>query len=206
MPDHYIIGFRAACLRALVYILAVGALMQGVYYEALHLPGSRFAEASFTELAQSMLLAASAVLLLYVRQVLPTLSLLMLAFLLASLIREQDAWLDANVFDGAWQVLVSLVVLPSLFVVMRRHHAFVIEFEGYANSFSFGLFAAGFLTTYVFSRLFGRSEMWVAILDEGYARTFKDAAEEVTELFGFALILFAVIELVLLARRWARQR
>ncbi|TLF51601.1 hypothetical protein FEI13_07980 [Halomonas urmiana] len=201
------IDFRATSLRALLYIILIGLLMQGVMIEALGLEGQRFSERGFVEPAQSLLLAGSTGLALYVRLTSPRLthvSLLLLALPLASLIREQDAWLDAWVFDGAWQTLVALLVLPVLFVVIRSRHAFAREFERYANSFSFGLFAAGFLTTYVYSRLFGRSEMWQAILGEAYLRTFKDAAEEVTELFGYTLLFFAMIELVLLVRRWRR--
>lgn len=203
------IGFAATCLRAALYILLIAGIAQGVYYEALYLPESRFSERGFTELAQSGLLALSTLLLLYVRfglHALPQVSLLLLAFVASSLVREQDAHLDSHVFDGAWQLLVALIILPSLYSVIRQRRAFVAQFAGYANSLSFGLFAAGFLTTYVFSRLYGRSEMWQAILREDYVRTFKDAAEEVVELFGYALILIAMIELALLARRWALAR
>jgi hypothetical protein len=203
------IGFAATCLRASLYILLVAGIIQGVYYEALYLPETRFSERGFTELAQSGLLALATLLLLYVRlglRELPQVSLLLLAFVASSLVREQDALLDARVFDGAWQLLVALIILPSLYGVIRHRREFAAQFAGYANSLSFGLFAAGFLTTYVFSRLYGRSEMWQAILREDYARTFKDAAEEVVELFGYALILIAMIELALLARRWALAR
>ena len=133
-------------------------------------------------------------------------ALLMFGLLFASLIREQDVHLDTHVFDGAWQLLVSLTLLPILAAVIRRRRRFVAELAAYANSFSFGLFAAGFLTTYVFSRLYGRTEKWQALLQENYVRAFKDAAEEVVELFGYALLLIAVIELALLARRWALAR
>ncbi|MFC3284713.1 hypothetical protein [Litchfieldella rifensis] len=204
-PSRNTISFRATCLRALLYILFVTALMQGVDYEARDLSETHFTEIGFTEFTQTLLLALGVALLLYVRQVLkalPSVTLLMLAFLLASLIREQDAHLDTHVFDGAWQVLVTLVVLPSLLLVIRRRREFLAEFEHYADSFSFGLFASGFLVTYVFSRLFGRSELWIAILAENYARTFKDIVEEVTELLGYSLILIAIIELVMLVRRW----
>ncbi|SFU83297.1 hypothetical protein [Halomonas korlensis] len=211
MPDRFTpgqswpIGFGATCLRALLYILLVAGMMQGVYYEALQQPEIRFSERGFTELTQSVVLLSASALLLYTRQafkILPTVTLLLFAFVFSSLIREQDAHLDTYVFDGAWQLLVGLVVLPCLFLVIRRRYAFIEEFERYANSLSFGLFAAGFLTTYVFSRLYGRSEVWMAILGEHYERTFKDAAEEVVELFGYTLILIAIIELALLARRW----
>lgn len=208
-PPAWPISFRATCLRATLYILLVAGLAQGVFYEALYFPDSRFSELSFTELTQTTLLALAAALLLYSRLVirtLPNISLLMFGFLLASLIREQDALLDAYVFDGAWQLMVSLTVLPILFVTIRHRQHFVDEFAAYANSFSFGLFAAGFLTTYVFSRLYGRGDFWEAILQENYLRDFKSGAEEVVELFGYALLLIAVIEFVLLARRWALAR
>lgn len=203
------IGFATTCLRATLYILLVAGIAQGVYVEALYLPETRFSERGFTELAQSALLALATLLLLYVRvglRELPQVSLLLLAFVASSLVREQDALLDARVFDGAWQLLVALIILPSLYGVIRHRREFAAQFAGYANSLSFGLFAAGFLTTYVFSRLYGRSELWQAILREDYARTFKDAAEEVVELFGYALIFIAMIELALLARRWALAR
>lgn len=207
--QNWPIGFGATSLRAILYILLIAALTQGVYYEALYLPEIRFSEQGFTELAQTLVLALSVLLLVYARQrlrALPEVTLLLLAFVASSLIREQDAFLDANVFDGAWQLLVALILLPSLYQVIRHRRQFLTQFAAYANSFSFGLFAAGVLTTYVFSRLYGRSTFWEAILQEQYLRTFKDAAEEVVELFGYALILIAMIELVLLARRWTLAR
>ncbi len=204
-PDR--IGFPALCLRGLAYILLVGALMQGVLHEALGLTSEQFTEIGFTELTQSLLLAIATALALAVRLLdhrLPHVALLLVGLLGASLIREQDALLDAHVFDGAWQTLVSLLVLPVLFAVIRQRRAFVAEVERCAGTFAFGLFAAGFLTTYVFSRLYGRSELWQAILGEHYLRTFKDAAEEVTELFGYTLLVLAMFELLLLVRRWWR--
>lgn len=203
------LSFASACARAVVYTLLIAALAQGAYLEALHYPEIRFTEYGFTELAQSALLATASALLIYTRQVLrvmPTLSLLMFAFVFSSLIREQDYWLDLWVARHTWKVLVALTVLPCLYWVIRERHRFLEEFRHYGNSFSFGLFTAGVLTTYIFSRLYGRSAFWEAVLEESYLRTFKDAAEEVTELLGYALILIAVIELTLLARRWARAR
>ncbi|QJQ94792.1 MULTISPECIES: hypothetical protein [Halomonadaceae] len=203
------ISFTAACIRAGLYMLLIAALAQGAYIEALHFPEVSFTEYGFTELAQSALLLSASLLLLYTRQVLkvmPTLTLLMFAFVFSSLIREQDYWLDTYVARHTWKVLVALVVLPSLYWVIRHRRRFIEEFAHYSNSFSFGLFAAGVLVTYVFSRLYGRQDFWLAVLEESYVRTFKDAAEEVVELLGYALILIAVIELTLLARRWTLAR
>ncbi|CAN0573307.1 unnamed protein product, partial [Ectocarpus sp. 12 AP-2014] len=70
-----------------------------------------------------------------------------------------------------------------------------------SNTFAFGLFTAGVLTTYIFSRLYGRQDFWRAVLEEHYISTFKSVAEEVVELLGYSLILFATLELLLLALR-----
>ncbi|WP_346796091.1 hypothetical protein R5M92_11570 [Halomonas sp. Bachu 37] len=204
-PPHAPISFRAAALRTVLYILFMGAIAQGTYLEALYLPGSRFSEWGLTELTQTLFLAVSCVLLLYIRhglRVWPNVTLLLSAFLAASLVREQDAFLDTYVADNTWKVLVALIVLPSLYWVGRNRQRFLAEFTYFSNSFSFGFFVSGLLVTYVFSRLYGRQEFWLTVLEENYVRTFKNVAEEVMELLGYALILIAVVELVILARRW----
>ncbi|MDX5434088.1 MAG: hypothetical protein LPK20_11020 [Halomonas sp.] len=210
-PQHpWPIGFGIACLRAGLYMLLIAGLAQLAYFEAHYLHQGRFTEYGIVELAQSATLATSAGLLLYVRQVqraLPMVTLLMFAFVVSSLIREQDYWLDTNVARHTWKVLVALVALPSVALVVRWRHQFAEEFRHYANTFSFGLFASGVLVTYVFSRLFGRQSLWQAIMQESYLRSFKNAAEEMVELLGYALILIAIVELAILARRWrAAQR
>ena len=75
-----------------------------------------------------------------------------------------------------------------------------------SNTFAFGLFTAGVLTTYIFSRLYGRQAFWQAILEESYSGTFKSVAEEVVELLGYSLILIATVELLLMTRRIYRAR
>ena len=130
----------------------------------------------------------------------------MLGFILASLAREQDHHLDLHVFDGAWQLVVFLIVVPCLVLVWRNREKFLQEFNDYSHSSAFGLFAAGFLTTYVFSRLYGRTEFWRTLMDASYDRAIKNSAEEVTELMGYMLLFFATVELLLLVRRLRKNR
>lgn len=198
-------SFRAVALRAGIYVLILAGLMQIVMtVDARHAGAPDFSETSLTELIQAALLLICTALMLVIRQryrVLCSVSLLMAAFFAISFVRENDQWLDAYVFDGAWQCLVVLLALPALALVIRARRDFLEEFSLIANSLGFGLFAGGFLTTYVFSRLYGRSEMWQALMGEHYLRIVKDAAEEITELAGYSLLLFASVELLLLARR-----
>ena len=203
------ISFRTALLRATLYTLAIGGIAQGGYLEVLYLPDVRYTELGFTEFTQTMVLASCCALLVYIRQVLnvwPTVTLLLLAFIAASLVREQDYFLDHYVAENTWKYLVALIVLPSLAWVIRHRQRFLDEFRYYSNTFAFGLFAAGVLVTYIFSRLYGRQEFWRAVLAEHYICDFKDIAAEAIELLGYRLILFATIELLFLARRLHRAR
>jgi len=209
MPPSWPIDFRTALLRATLYILFIGGIAQGAYLEALYLPSVRYTELVFTELTQTFILISCCTLLLYVRHVLkvwPTVTLLLLAFLAASLVREQDYFLDEYVARHTWKILVTMIILPSLAWVVYQRQRFLEEFRHYSNTFSFGLFAAGVLVTYIFSRLYGRQDFWRAVLQEHYIRDFKDIAEEAIELLGYSLILFATIELLFLARRIHRAR
>ncbi|KPQ26146.1 MAG: hypothetical protein HLUCCA13_00210 [Halomonas sp. HL-48] len=208
-PRAWPLGFRTTLIKAILYVLGIGAIAQGAFLEALYLPEVRFSELGFTELTQTLTLAVSCVLLLYVRHVLkvwPTVTLLLLAFIGSSLVREQDAFLDQYIADGTWQIIVSIIVVPSLIWVVMHRRRFLDEFVHYSNSFSFGLFTAGVLTTYIFSRLYGRQDFWRAVLQDSFVREFKDVAEEVVELLGYSLILIATIELMLLARRVHKAR
>jgi hypothetical protein len=63
----------------------------------------------------------------------------------------------------------------------------------------------GFLVTFVFSRLFGRTKLWEAILEADYNRWGKNAAEEGIELLGYSLFLIAGIEILLSVVKSARK-
>lgn len=197
-------SFGAICLRALVYIVLLSCVMQAVLLEA-QLTRAGFHEVSFVEFAQDAFLLVGCFFAWRAsagRSPYPNVALLLFTLLSASLIREQDNFLKEYVFHSAWQVLALLWIAPFLATVIRRRRDFLAEIRCYAGSFSFGLFAAGFLTMYVYAQLFGRSVFWHALLGDQYQRVVKRAAEETTELFGYMLLAFAMVELYLLVRRW----
>lgn len=203
-PLFWPIGFKSIIARGALYALFMGAIAHVAYIEALHLPNTRFTEFGFTEFSQTLVLVVCCAILIYIRQklkVLPNVTLLLLAFLAASLIREQDHFLDAYVAKHTWKVLVFLIVVPACVWVIKRRDVFLEEFACYSNTFAFGLFTAGVLTNYIFSRLFGRAALWQAILEDRYMREFKNTIEEAIELLGYCLILIGILELLLLARR-----
>src|SRR5690554_551707 len=95
-PPSWPIDFRNLLVRATLYVIFIGAIVQGAYLEALYMHSVHLSELGFIELAQTLVLATCCVILIYIRQVLkvwPTLTLLLLAFVAASLVREQDYFL-----------------------------------------------------------------------------------------------------------------
>ena len=203
------IAFRSIFFRSIIYTSVIGLIAQGAYWEAQHLPGERFSELGFVELTQTCILITACLILVYTRHVLhiwPNLTLLLLAFVATSLMREKDAFLDHYVAQHTWKVLVSLIGIPSVtWVAIQRRH-FPAEFARYSNTLSLGLFSAGVLATYVFSRLCGRQGFWQNVVQENYVRDAKDMAEEVIELLGYSIILIAMVELLVLVRRIYRSR
>jgi hypothetical protein len=64
----------------------------------------------------------------------------------------------------------------------------------------------GFLVTFVFSRLFGRTPFWEQLLEADYNRWAKNAAEEGIELLGYALMFIGGIEILVDAIYGKRRR
>ena len=91
-------------------------------------------------------------------------------------------------------------------IVIKNFSVFLQQLASYLATASFGLFLMGMLTTYVFSRLFGRTEFWEAVMEEKYFRSVKNTAEECLELYGYMVLLIGVIELLILAKRTPRAR
>ena len=56
---------------------------------------------------------------------------------------------------------------------------------------------SGFLVTYIFSRLFGRSSFWRLLYHDESYRLAKAAAEEGLELLGNAIMLIGAVEFLL---------
>ncbi|RKR04458.1 hypothetical protein C7446_1667 [Kushneria sinocarnis] len=188
--------------RYFVYLCALALLCQMQYWSVLANPGTRFSELSFVELAQSGLLLVSLILLWRTRQLgtWPAGTALMFGWLLASLIREQDFQLD-RLFDGLWQWLVAVVAIATVRHLWRQREQIAEECRSFFAWSGFGLFMGGFMATYVFSRLMGRSALWEAVLGEAYQYRIKSGVEETLELLGYALMFAACVELWLLARR-----
>lgn len=196
-------------LRVVIYIAIVFGYCEGMLWDASRDVSAewKFSEFSFTEFSQSMVLGVSAVIMLVARkrfQVFPVGAMLVAMFLLASLIRENDYFLDF-ISHGFWKWPVLIMGICTLYYTFSQRSALFTEMRLYFNTRAFGMFLSGFLATYVFSRLLGRSIMWEAALGDHYIRIVKDAVEECSESLGYLLMFFSTIEFTLLVRKLRRQ-
>ena len=190
-------------LRFAGYILVVLAVIGIIMLDTHHPWEKRFSETSWIELTQHIFLLLSSLICAYVcrGRTFRNTAILLLGFLTASFIRESDGFLDDFLFHGSWTLFVTPVCATVILLTWRNRLKFYDEMQTFLPSLSCGLFMGGFFTTYVFSRFIGRRFVWETILGGDYVRAVKRFTEESVELLGYTFLLFAAIELFLMARK-----
>ena len=187
--------------RGLLYFLTVILVSQLISLEGYsELTESRYGEASLTEKLQILFSAICCLAFLATARIserLRPVAVILAAVVGMMLIREADAFLDENVFDGAWQTFVVIVLGLAAVYLKVQPNPIMPSVEAFSRLPSAGVLMSGFLVTFVFSRLFGRRSFWEAVMGEGYLRVVKNIVEEGTELVGYSLILIAAVDLLL---------
>ena len=181
-------------IRVIVYSLFMFGIAEAIFYDAAHpLGDSYFGEITFTEIGQEIILFILFGFYLIFgfkwREIQPISNIISL-FLLISFIRE------FNFLEVSW-VYPALVVLAILIWLVVRDFkkikgATIKFFSVPASSWFF----SGFLTTYIFSRLMGRSKFWQLLYKDESYRLAKAATEEGIELLGDTLMLIGAVEFV----------
>lgn len=184
--------------RVLVYSLLLFGVAEIVRYDALYpMEEGYYGEISFTEISQEIILFALFILYLIAGQkykpVQPVTNILSLVFL-ASFIRE------FNFLISWWFYPVLAVFLIITGLVIRDFRKLNYSTAAFFALPSSGWFYSGFLITYLFSRLFGRSSFWRILYDDTSYRLAKAATEEGLELAGDVFLLISVIELFIIIR------
>ncbi|MEO9655242.1 hypothetical protein [Marinomonas sp.] len=195
-------------IRAFLYLIFVAVVAQMVTFEGFQqLTLAQYSERSMVEYLQSaLLLVACAMFYLSARlhEGLKIAALLTTSLLAMMFVRESDAVLDTYVFDGAWQMLVSLIIVLTLFSLRGQFRAIYASLKEYSQHSSFGIFLAGLVTVLAFSRLMGQGAFWHALMGEGYMRVVKNVVEEGIETLGYTLIVIAASELLVFC--WSYQK
>eukprot|EP01029_Cantina_marsupialis_P015316 TRINITY_DN3356_c0_g1_i1.p1 TRINITY_DN3356_c0_g1~~TRINITY_DN3356_c0_g1_i1.p1 ORF type:complete len:210 (-),score=15.37 TRINITY_DN3356_c0_g1_i1:640-1269(-) len=190
-----------AALRVVLYAIPVAASAMIIKSDAGTLiDGIKFGESSGTEWMQQvyLLLTSLFFILAGIRSKNhKAISYLMGGGALVALIREFDVYLD-QIYHGAWFPVAMFVLLLSIFLVYKKKTQIWENLEEFFTTPAFGTFIAGFLSVFVFSRLFGTKKVWRALFEvdklEPVQRWVKNAVEEGSELFGYTLLFIAAVE------------
>lgn len=196
-------------LRGFLYAMFVAGLVYLVTLEGYRDgKDSVYSEQSLTEWLESGYALLSGLVFIAVARLSATLrpvAVMLAALCLMMFIREGDFFLD-RIFDGAWQVLVTLVLITTVLYLWRQPHSIANSIREFARLPSAGILLSGFLVLFVFSRLFGRGSFWQSVMGDDYVRVVKNIAEEGTEIMGYGLIAIAAIELLVFAISAVRAR
>lgn len=191
-------SFAMLMVRSLLYLLFIVGVAQVFSMEGYsQLTKSDYSEHSATEKMHDLFAFISCVVFFIAARLSQSLrpAAVMVGTLVGlMLIREFDAFLDDNLFDGAWQVLVYGSIAASAFYLFKQPNPVKPSLIEYSHTSSSGIFLSGILVVLVFSRLFGRGSFWEAVMGDGYVRVVKNIAEEGTELMGYALLVIAAVE------------
>jgi hypothetical protein len=163
---------------------------------------AKFPELSFVEYAQSLLLIVCG--LISFRFFLSKagyshrhIFMLIAALCAMALIREQDMHFETFVGDGTWPIPIVAILAVVIYKIFRVRKFLLSEIVSFMKNKSYGFFVAATITIFVFSRLFGRTVFWEAVMEDQYFRSVKNVAEESLELYGYLLLLMAVVELAI---------
>ncbi|MFA9370821.1 MAG: hypothetical protein ACERIH_03855 [Labilibaculum antarcticum] len=190
-----------AAVRVVLYAIPVAASALIIKSDAgILIDGAKFGESSQTEWMQELFLLLTSLIFIlagFRSKSHKAISYLFGGGAFVALIRELDVYFD-QIYHGAWFPFAMLVMVVALFMVYRQKKQIWGNLEEFFTTPAFGTFIAGFLSVFVFSRLFGTKKVWLALFDvdtlEPVQRWVKNAAEEGSELFGYTLLFIAAVE------------
>lgn len=190
-----------AAFRVVLYAIPVVASALIIKSDAgILVDGVKFGESSLTEWMQQLFLLLTSV--FFILSGVRSKSHKAISYLfgggaLVAFIRELDVYFD-QLYHGAWFPFALAVLALAIFLVYRQKKQIWENLEEFFTTPAFGTFIAGFLSVFVFSRLFGTKNVWRALFDveklEPVQRWVKNAVEEGSELFGYTLLFIAAVE------------
>ena len=182
-------------IRIIAYSLLIFGIAEGIMFDAANPRGnSYFGEITFVEIGQEIILfilfAFYLILGFRWREIQPVSNLVSMFFLM-SFIREFNFLVDKWIYP----VLVVFAFFIWLFIrdFKKIKEATVRFFSIPAASW----FLSGFLVTFIFSRLMGRSKFWKLMYSDESYRLAKAATEEGIELLGNTIMLIGAIEFLI---------
>jgi hypothetical protein len=182
-------------IRVIAYSLLIFGVAEGIFFDAAHpMEDGYFGEITFTEIGQEIILFILFGFYLMLgfkwKEIQPVSNLVSLFFLM-SFIREFNFLVNQWIYPV---LVVFAIVVWLVFRDFKKIKTATIRFFSVPAS---TWFMSGFLVTYIFSRLLGRSKFWQLLYHDESYRLAKAATEEGLELLGNAIMLIGAIEFLI---------
>jgi hypothetical protein len=180
-------------VRIILYA-ALMVILNFVYiHDAAHITSTgKFGENSWTEIMQESILFITGLIFIAIGRYdkeLNTVTNLASIFFFMALIREFNNQITY------WPWLEIPLIILFLGLTYYNRTKFISSILRILNHRALAWLVIGFLVTFVFSRLFGRTVFWQQLLENDYNRWAKNAAEEGIELLGYSFLFIGGIEL-----------
>jgi hypothetical protein len=182
-------------IRIVAYSLLMVGIAEAIFFDAAHpMEDGYFGEITFTEIGQEIILfilfGFYLVLGFKWKEIQPV-SIIVSLFFLMSFIREFNFLVDH------WIYPVLLVFAIVIWLVVHDFKKIKAATNRFFSVPASSWFISGFLVTYIFSRLFGRSSFWRLLYHNESYRLAKAATEEGLELLGNTIMLIGAIEFLI---------
>jgi hypothetical protein len=181
-------------VRITLYIALMVILNLVYMHDATHVTTTgKFGENSWTEILQEAFLFITGLVFIaigrYDRE-LNSIANLVSVFFFMAFIREFNNQISY------WPYLEIPLIILFLGLTFYNRTKLISSFLRLLNHRALAWLVIGFLITFVFSRLFGRTGFWQQLLENDYNRWAKNAAEEGIELLGYTLLFIGGVELL----------
>ncbi|MGX1024151.1 hypothetical protein [Flavobacterium sp. CS20] len=122
-------------------------------------------------------------------------------FISLHLIREFDAWFDAQFPSLGWFPFVVILGVIMLIILIKNFKSFANQMKSLSNTLGFGILLISLANLHVFTRLYGKPSNWDSIMGNNYLYSVERASEESVELIAYMMILIAVVELFIFVKQ-----
>ena len=191
---------RVPIARILLRAFILAAVLVGTYFITLaDVSDGAYQTTNLTELPQELMLLLASGLLLYAARH-PGVGRHLLrasgVFGLICLVREYDNDMAFIAGNDTWLFPAGLLAVYLVYYLWKHFRTVIRDAEALGDTFGFGVWSTGWVLLMVFSRLWGRNDIWRAIMADDFDRTVSRVNEEGLELMCYALILYGTIELI----------
>lgn len=127
--------------------------------------------------------------------------LILSLFISIHLIREFDAWFDHHFPALGWFPFVVVILVVMLIIIIKNFKTLIKQINYFRSTMGFGILLLALAKLHIFTRIYGKPSNWKSIMGDNYLYQVERISEESVELVAYTMILIAMSELFIHARK-----